>query len=506
MKFYMPNQNTVTVAHRNVEVSFNITPLKRSRLINEDLFNEINEYISGLDHNIQFQIFEVYKNIREIRDYSVGIAFHIQQKDTIDEVTKLYKLLDVDRLRLFAMRANIKYPPGLVRRDSEQALSLNVNENINYYKEDYDGLVVMVLALRPMIPIWGEYIEIYKSAVGNRYREYSAFQLLSNSTFYTQDFVERVRRYIGEWRATSSGMARRELSADAAVLDGISSDSLTDYLLSIVLVRRISLTPIHATSEKDSIISNLYGYLKSKMDETANNFRTKKKYDDTVDVGDKNGDGSILDKYKISTKLTHGDIQFIKSYTSDPVKVAQEVDPTVDLFILQECVDINRDINITVDKHQRLITQWTLYSVFPPQGFFELNRKEVVNLISVAQALLTHWGFNELALIISASVDNATMNAPTLTRAGITDDLLRELDEIYPYRRSVSRQSEKSNVAHEEIHKLSVELLSKTFLTNPTPTLVERMGLINIEYNCPVNIINLLAQLLIKVHQIGETT
>lgn len=499
MQFSIINEETVVVSHLGAELLFKVTELKKSKLNvpGKDLFLEINQYLNELDHHTQFAIFKIYKELRELRDDIISVPFNTQQKETIQMMSQLYKLIDIDRLAKFAARTNIIYPEGLFSRSSEQAVTSNVNVNINYYKEDYDGLVVLVLALRPMIPVWGEYIALYKTDTGTQYKEYKALKLLSKTTINNSPYMDRLRLYINEWRTT--GNSRGTLADDIAVLDGISSDDLTDYILGLILVRRLSLCNIHANTEKDSIISSVYSYLKSKLTEAANTFKTKKKYDDGV--GRESGEEvSILEKYKISSKLTHGDREALKEYARLPVNIAKEIEPEIDLFILEECLTLNHTLNLPISDHQRLITQWVTYQAFPPQGIYELNKLEVTNLISVAQAILIHWGYYELALLITSNIAFNEVNLAPSSRASISDKLLEELDKIYPYRKPNKRQQDKANLAYDAIYKLNTDLMSRMFTTNPTDTIKEQLNLTTNVYSCPVTLIDQMADLIIKVN------
>lgn len=505
MQFSIVDESAVLVVHQNVEVRFDVGQLRKSNLImpGKDLFFEINNYMNTLEPHVQFEIFKLYVEIRELRDSPIGVSFNAQQKETTDMVTKLYEYLDLTNLAQFAMRANVVYPVGLISRHAEKPVNTNINENINYYKEDYDGLVMLVIALRPMIPIWGEYIAINKEAVGTQYKEYSALSLISKSALNHSPHMDRLRIYINEWRTT--GNTRSTLADDVAVLDGISSDELTNYILGLILVRRLSVCNIHANTDKDSIISSVYSYLKSKLSEAANTFKTNKKYDDGG--GREQGEEmSILEKYKISSKLTHGDRVFIKEYARLPVNVAKQLDPDIDLFVLEECLTHNHSLNLSMSTHQRLITQWATYKAFPSQGIYELSKFEVVNLVSVAQALLMQWGLHELALIVTAEVNNSAINVTSSSRTVISDDLLKQLDMIYPYQKLSKRQQDKANIAHDAIYKLSTELTSHMFTTSATASLAERLTLKGDKYNCPVGLVDQLAELLIRVDSIKHIT
>lgn len=499
MKFEITqDDNAVLITHRDRSIVFNVSVLKKSKLLEDDkdLFSEINRYIASLENQTQYALFRCFDTIRELRDDTIGVAFHVQQRETTEVIQEFYRLLDCNNLENWVRKniSLINVPTDLISRDSEKAKKANHNEKINYYLEDYEGLVFLVLALRPMIPIWGEYIHINKDAVGGKHKEYQAFKLLDNSDLVKSQPMHRLRMYIAESRATNA--SKKQLTSDAAVLEGISSDSLNEYLLAALLVRKVSITNVN-----NSIISAIFSYLKNKITETADMFKVNPKRDTENSKGD-DRDRSLLENYKIATKITYGDIGFIRQYAKEPLVMAQHVDSTIDPQILFSCLETNRNYNgLTIQEHNLLITQWTLAKVFPPAGIYELTRSEVINLISVAQALMIHWGIEWLPLLVSAKYDEDMLSAVSTTRAGVSDELIDELEQIFPYKKQGKQSNKKANLALEDINKLMSRLIARSFIVNPPPCYDTNNERLNGLVECPLNIANLLARLVIRANQ-----
>lgn len=490
------DDNTIIITNRERSVSFSISALKRSKLSEpgKDLFAEINAYIETLDMQVQYNMFKCFDEIRELRDDIIAVSFNTQQRETAELIKRFYDLLNLDGLEIWIRkhRTLINIPSDLISRDSEEAKSLNHNKNINYYREDYEGLVFLVIALRAMIPIWGEYIHLTKSQVGSKHKEYQAYKLIELSKLYSCPQINRLRHYIAETRATN--VSRKLLASDAAVLEGISSDSLNEYLLSTLLVRKVAITNVNT-----SIISAIYSYLKNKITETSESFKVNAKHDDISGSTDQR-DRSLLENYKIATKLTYGDNEFMRQYARDPYQVAYHVDPTIDNRILDSCLATNQNNpNLLIQDHMIIITQWTLSGVFPPLGLYELHREELINLISVTQALFIHWGIAQLPLIVTGVIDDSMISAVSTTRATINDDLLDKLEEIFPYKKQ-GKTAKKSNLAYEDISDLMYSLINRCFSVNPPTAYTERFGNTQMLMDCPLNIINLLAQVVIRVN------
>lgn len=499
MKFLLDaKQDNVIVRYHDQSVEYSVTQLKRSKLIeaDKDLFAEINQYIQTLDQTIQFGLFECMREINQLRYDDLGVSYHVQLKETREQLKTFYTLLDLASLEVWIKRHRhlISIPTDLISKDSEEAKSSNHNVNINYYLEDYDGLIFLVLALRPMIPIWGDYIQTNKDTVGSKHKEYQAFKLLELTPLVHCHQLERLRFYIAETRATNA--SKKMLSSDAAVLEGISSDSLNEYLLATVLVRKVALTNVN-----NSIISSIYSYLKNKISEASETFKISPKHA-IPSYEDSPRDRSKLENYKISASLTYGTIEFIRSYIRDPYTVAKHVDPTIDLNILENCLDTNRRLTqFRIQDHMVLLTQWLISSVFPANGVYELNRNEMLDLISVCQAILIHWQIEGLPLLITGRIEDALFAEISTTRANIEESLLDQLEIIFPYKKP-GKLHKRANLAFEAINKFTHRLLTRYFHITPPQCYIERFGDVPRMIECPLNVVNQVAYMVIKTNSI----
>lgn len=501
MKFLIDDkQDNIIVNYREQNVYYNVTALKRSKLIEEDkdLFSEINDYIQTLDHTAQYGLFECMKEINELRYDDLGVSFQVQFKETREHLKKFYTLLDLAGLEIWIRknRHKVSIPEELISRDSDEAKTVTHNANINYYLEDYDGLIFLVLALRPMIPIWGDYIQTNKDTVGSRHKEYQAFKLLELSPLASCHQMDRLRFYISETRATNA--SKKMLSSDAAVLEGISSDSLNEYLLATVLVRKVSITNVN-----NSIISSIYSYLKNKIGETSEAFKVNPKHN-IPSYEDSPRDRSKLENYKISSSLTYGTIEFLKSYLHDPVTVATHIDPTIDANVVIDCVEYNkRQAQFQIQDHMVNLAQWVSAPVYPSMGVYELTRTEMIDLLSICQAVLIHWNLPGLALLITGRMDSNLIGEFSTTRANISDEYLDKLEELFPYKKA-GKTSRRSNLAYEVMHKYTHRVLTRYFHVSPPNSFIEKFGEVNRTVDCPLDIINQLAIAVIKTNTINR--
>lgn len=498
MKLFLEDGTTILVKDGSEEVRFDVSSLRQSKLAEEDkdLFLEINAYLDTIPYTAQYNIFDAFRKIREVRDDYIKTPFKVQHQETTYWVKVIYDNIDLTDLSNFIMnKVHVNYPSNLLSKNSVGIEHLNINENINYYKEDYDGLLVLVIALRLMIPIWGEYIGLNAKATGSKHRDHQALLLLKETNLYHFYPLERLRLYIDECRNNPSN--RSNLDRDAGVLDGVSSDSLVEYLLAKLLIRRVSISNIQAKSNNVSIISNIYGALKNGLNDTANTFRTNAKFDDKD--YEEGREMAYVEKYKIASKLTHGDIEFIKAIANDPVNLVLQMLNEIDLDNFLILLEHNRQSNMRIQEFHRILVQWIINPVFPAQGVYELDRNEFINLITVCQYVLAEWELPELSAIMGSQMDDELFNGNSTTRSNLDPNLLEILDIYYPYRKGNPRQQDKPNMAHNDIHTFAMNHINRNFYVDIPEVYVQKLGIENKVLPCPPDIINSLAKALIKM-------
>ena len=121
-----------------------------------DIFEQINGYWARLPQANQDKIFVIYKRIREVFD---------QFYDTNELTMALYTLVRdlYEEHDLVAIRhwidfySNLSVPSSVEEKFSGEQDSSKTRER-TYLKEDYMWLVTLSVAIRVMIPIWGEFI------------------------------------------------------------------------------------------------------------------------------------------------------------------------------------------------------------------------------------------------------------------------------------------------------------------------------------------------------------
>jgi len=440
MRIVSENPNLILVSpDGNHTLKWSVAVFKKTRFSSvDDPFREVNSYWESLPLERQQRLWIVYQRIWNIfRDHKLGeIESYNLPTGTLPDVTTLIKLLEPEIKRLYDLmplheidnwlndHGSVKYPDNLkVELDSE-----DISIDKTYLKEDYHGLVILTTALRPMVPIWGEFVNIINKEAGTAYKEYSALRLLFQSYIVTCEPMVRLQRYI-------EASITREVDTAAAVVDRISTSDIPDWLLGLVVVRRMALGEVDADDERGNIISNIYGFIYHTLKELDKKFGgVKEKYPENRDEDGE--DGSKLEFFKMKEAMTAGDRASFIVYTENTDNMRRHVDPTIPKDLVEACLEGVRDLaTFAVEPVRIKLIQIVMQDPVSAGAIPNLSKVALIDIMGVAQAALIHWGFDRLAVLLTALPYFPEDGSVTVSqgRSKIPQNLVGKLGEIFPY-------------------------------------------------------------------------
>lgn len=492
-----PNDSVVQLVNdRTGEVlDWDVSIFDRTRFFTiPDAFRDINEYWQFIGQERQEKIWSVYKQIHGLW-YTVYDQTQLG-KQLMDLLGQMYDLMPQEEMDFWVkFHAKVKY-----KEDLDHVLDPNdPNPGRTYLFSDYQGLVVLTIAVRPMVPIWGEYIARIKKDVGGIYKEYTAFKLLSKSWIIKSPYVERLQLYI-----ESSNL--HNASNVAAILSGLGTDELPEFLLAFVIVRRVAVGDIDATNTNGSIISNIYGFISSTLHDFDRRFGggVKEKYPEDSTTED---ESSMLEAYKVKQTVTMGDVGTFSVYVNDAMNMAKRLDLTVPEDMVVDCVASAISLeDLVIQQHHLTFCQWVLAPVMPPRSLPLLNKPTILRALGVTQALLWHWGFVELAaLVTTAKIEQ--QKELTLTsdvKRRINAELTDKLNALYPYTDPNEKQgsSRKANFAYSAILTLTDKIALNPWQVNAPPALIAACPTISHRgvMTCPANLVEQLTHLILRIN------
>ena len=414
----------VQVSRNEETLVFNISTYSktsdRSVSVNpETMFDEFNQYIATLPESAQEELFLIYVNINAT--FQKRIDLQALTAILIKEVAKIFSFLDQTKIRAWIVnRSNIRIPASLEDH-------FNTNESIEYQnrtylRTHYLDLAAMALSLRAMVPIWGQYIHVCESTSGNVLKEYTAMQLLYESGLDKTPAFERLTTYI----QTFIDAEFRDRPLAAPILSGLGTSDHPGFVLAQTVVRRLCIGELSAPPNDNShIITNLYQYIHNNVRSLEGKFgkafggriRDKK---ETIRNNKANDEQtvSMVEMYKIVQPIADGDVVVLSIYTERIREMALKIEPTLNLELLDLCLESIQALeNEPILLHAEVMASWMMHRVMSPKAGQSLNKAAELRCIAVAQAILWHWGFYDLAGLITAT----KLNTPNMLGLGYNE-------------------------------------------------------------------------------------
>lgn len=391
------------------------------------VFREINAYWATLPVERQQLIWAAYQDIFQLFETNFDpLALQSRLQKAIQ---KIYDQMPYAELHEWAqMSSMIVIPPSFKAQYGE-----NDPIKLTYLRQDYFDLAVLAIALRPMVPIWGEYIPRIKDTIENTFKEYTAVKLMYRT------YVTSCVPYRRLWDYMEASIENKAKPGNmlSALLSGLASSDIPDWLLANTLVRRTSVVPIASESNGPNIVTDVYQYVNNTLRSPGNRRFSGSISPKTVRKDDKaDQQESLAESYKIKQEVPDGDVVMANAYLTESVTMARSIDPTIDLSLLEQCLAAAEPLeNQQILPHQLTLTQWVLVSVLAMGYIPLLNKPSLLRGMAVAQALLWHWGFYDLAALVTArelkQQDDEFVSAQE-TRSKIPKELMEEMEAIYP--------------------------------------------------------------------------
>lgn len=419
-----------TLTHQSQEIKWDIALFdKVSYKGDYDIFEQINQYWEKLPSSTQDKIFEVYRAIKE--------TFNVVW-DT-DELTKQLYVLVRD-LYVYHDLADIKHWKDFystlmtpihfedLYREGHEA---SRTRERTYLKDDYQWLVTLTIALRPMIPIWGEFITRTRKDKGTAFKEYYALKLMAYANIAASEPMERLRVYVEHSIPADKSKA-------AAIFAGLSSDEFPTWILGLVLVRRLSVGDVRGLDPKTHLITYIHGFIIAKVKGLDNNFLKTIIKDKPIEGQGQEGENNLsrIEGYKIKQEIPAGDIALLGYYMRDVSAIARKICPDIPLELLDaSLISVQVLETEQIWEPQIILMQWVLKREFPPRGLLHLSKPLTLRAMAVTQALLWHRGYFELAGLLSAveQVNTGEIQCDTLALRAIPKEAIERLHVLFPY-------------------------------------------------------------------------
>lgn len=455
---YSNGLSEIVIEHGEESLSFKGSTYNRTRFSEpaEHFFDDINGFWGELPFGQQSAIWAVYKKIDQVFSTVHNSKQTYQTLHAL--VQELCELHSMERLNYWIrMRSQVKYPPGL-----QTEYSPEFPKEMTYLRTDYEGLLTLTLSLRIVLPVFSRYMMSAEKESGGQFKEYLALALLENTDIMRSPYMERLRSYV-----VSAATIDENKPSLAAILGGLGTSQLPRYYLAQAVIRRVAVSEMKTTGDPINIISNVWNFISSGSKDIDKKFGGPTKDKNVSESGGEDDRQSIVENYKIKTEIpeatTVTDTVFVGGYLN-----ASMVDPTIDVAMVSRLWNHHRILTtFTPSDFQLALAGWVLAPVVSARAIDYLEPAELPKALVVAQGLLWHWGFPDLAALMTAVRSPTTMDMSEVTYMSkqwksASAGMLATLDEQYPHWKRLSKKqlgrTPDSNYALQDVRDVFQEI------------------------------------------------
>lgn len=496
------------VDHKGQTIEFQVSVFGKGAMIaeddvdddlNNDVFHYINFYWSSMTDADQDKIFEIYSRMREILTFSYTVADMNENLARAAAELMEYHRIDVIKTWM-SFNSGIIIPAAFLP-DYVPNMDNNSTREKTYTRSDYVGLVAMSLALRCMIPIWGEYIASTRRSYGNYYKEFWAYMLLKYSYISNCLDIQKLRVYI-------ENNLNQNKDDSEKLMNVLPTEDYPQWLLALTVVKKLCIGDISGNYQKDpqyNLIKYLYKFLMQRIKSPDADHANRIQKNRLEDIGRENK-GTVLERYRMKTNLSPGEVVELEYSVENLPYVASRLSSlmTEEIFLSgQRTAQQLRDHQIS--DVQVLLLSWVLKPVISPRGIPYLNRDIIIQLLGVLQSVLWTRGHKYLALLVTSFPrisDDEFVMAPQSSKDRIPKELSDKLELIYPFSKPIGRVTtgKVSNYALEAIDQVVTALIANSWVpTAEDKWLKEALGTSSRVFIIKSDIRSDLAKLLIEL-------
>lgn len=484
----------ISIEFKGERVLFSTQPFDRSNIADPQRSLEpLNNYIATWPADRQAALFDTYREIRGILDNVAQIKRMVDKLKPA--ISSLYDIINLDEffgwLRMHlsvatATSVEVQYNPDAGDRD------------LTYVREEYQGLVYLGVAMKPLLPVFGEFLNIVTKDVGNEYKEYHSMRLLDQRIVDREEF-KRLTRYV-------EANASYSKNTTTAIYAGLGSAELPDWLLALGLLRKVLL--VDPKDIQEHIIQKIYNYLKSKMEGLDKNKKGFMRISDKhrpKETGREEDNMSIMEstraKQEISPRVARSIEHYIKNHWRAAIK---EIDTELDVKTVKTSIDFALASDLTFTDLHYMLAGCIVSPVFSARALYLIDHESMSYIIGIAQAFYCKRGFPILASLCTAKVqpqdedDFSLSGGPAMQRVARKE--LEELNRIYPHtKRATGKElTARNNVGVEWIERL-FESVSAFRLMYNQPEYVDGFDVNGRKLQLPADFRNQTARFLIDL-------
>jgi hypothetical protein len=500
---YLKSVKELVTEHNGAEVSWDVSNFDK-KCLGElyDVTKHINEYWARLPAHRQEKVYGIYTNIHLALETHADV--HPLINAMLPLISELYAEHTLEEVSHWISFFSDIAVPAVFEKEYVHSEEKAGTREKTYIQSDYKQLLTLALCLRTMLPIWGEFIERTSRESGTLFKEFYAFQLISQTPLMNSPPMEKLRMYVGRNIQADKPMA-------SSIMAGVGSQDYPAWLLGLVVVRRLCMGDLTITNPKTNLVTLVFNYVSNKVAGTNSGSFGGMVKNKEFESGNVASDMNVsrLEGYKLKQEAPIGDMVVLEHFLSDPLRVLLLLKPDANAALFQQLLQHAQALQSEmIWKPQIVLAQWVLKPVFPPRGIMHLSKQATVSALAIAQTVLWEKGHLELACLLTAVASNnqdAMSLGGTDSRAKITKVQMDLLGELYPYSRAFSTKkvTKPPNAAALAIDSMTTMLGQRDWVLTVPDEMAKQLTQKETQrrYSCPYAIKILLANLVIEIAQ-----
>lgn len=388
-------------------------------------------------------------------------------------------LVGYARLRNWVVyNSGIRIPTD-TKEDYVDSVDIPGTREQTYLVTDYQDLLTLSLMVRFLIPLWCVYMKPNNGGSADLdgrhipsvsdlpFKEKNAIMLIFGTELEHSPGFTKLYEYCN---ATYSSL-KNDLALKTVLLQGgMSAEDIPLWLTGFLCMRKLSYLDLRATvnGEPDNLLRRIFSALRLKINPAFKpqiGFVKDKISPDEALTGDDANRVALLESYRVTQRLTVGDIALINFITEDPVRVAKEI-AGIDLDL-----DVYTDFYQTtskafLDKPLPLATvtiaKWLITPMMEPAEAAYLGKNSMIRILAICQAVA--WQKKELFLALllgSYSPKKGTVPANSVALEKPSKHLLDALFEKYPV---ANGQANGKNIVVEAVNQLAISVAERAWI------------------------------------------
>lgn len=470
---------------------------------NFEPYTQLNAYWAQMDRRDQDHLFNLYLEAKDIcNNVHDVMKLMLAIRPVIHEILKFHDTDGFDRW--VRQHARIWIPDEMDQTYTQDYERPRSREQ-TYLVGDYWELVYMVMRLRTIAPVLGEFVEKTRRESG-KFTELNCGRLLTKSCVDVSPAMERLRAYV------SKNLKETDYTARNAI-EGFGSDDFQPNLIADILVRYLILANLTSEMNDTHLVQIVHKTLRNRLSGNENHQTQVLPKLNPRDESDSEDASSRAEKYKNRPQVAPGIFVAIEKDTEYMTKLASKL-LDVDRISKEdrELLDSAHEsamktIAIPLAPCQTRLIQIACNPIVSARAGWDINKAAVTRMAAIAQFVYWKAGFKDFAGIVTArSHDNGDdYQFATESRSHIPKELQKRLDELYPYqkRHPLKKNFKAVNDAIEEIIVLSAGLSEYTWYLNLSDELTKeaRGSSVNRTYRVGQDIRVRLAEMVIFIQE-----